>query len=249
MIQPVISLSSIDLELDQKAKINWKPFNHSLDLYAGIDFVSKELLAKRYDFRWYREERFASEQFLESFNFGLNYSAHHRSGFLIGAGVNILQINEQFESLGNTEIRSYTEGIVEIITNADGTSTEITGQKLVLSQKSWNKKKFNNYRFINFPVYLGYGFSYKNIKYEISSGIDLNVVFQKSGEILGKEGFPVSLSDPNYSIFRNHTSINLNGGIKLLYPLSKNISIWLFNLGSAFRHRKFLLLKGARADH
>jgi hypothetical protein len=224
-IQPVISLKEPHIDFNLP-KLNVRSFRFSADFYTGFDYTFKMLESKSFDYRWYTQERYDSEQYVETFNFGTQLNLHHRSGIFVGTGINYTQIDELFESVGNKESKVFKEGIVQIITNADGSSSEVRGQKLVIEQKSWNKKIYNKYSFVNIPLYLGYAHSAGMVQVEYTAGVDFNLHFSKKGEIIGKEGFPVSVSNPQNSIFNNLTSINLNGGIKLLYPLSPKFTLF-----------------------
>lgn len=227
VIQPVISLYNQKTGLSNEAKAIYHPFSWSLDLFGGLDYSSKTLSAKNYDYRWYSQARFDTEKYIESFNFGFQVNMEHHSGWFLGSGLVYHQIDELFESNSMKEIRTYKEGVIQIVTNADGSSTEVNGQKLVIIRKSWSKRKYNSYFFLNLPVNLGWSHSAGVFHLAYSAGIDVNLQFSQSGEIIGKEGFPVSVSEPQNSIFRNLTSVNLNGGIKLLYPLSDRIIIFV----------------------
>lgn len=225
-IQPVISLYESQIMQPFSPSLKSSPFRFSFDIFGGLDLAQKSLKAKSYDYLWYRNERRSSEHILESFNFGVHINGTHRSGLQAGTGLVYQQINELFESNSSAEIRYFVEGVVEIVTNADGSSSQVTGQKLVINEKRWNKKKYNSYRYINVPVYVGYSFAVKNFQYEITSGLNFNISFSQEGEIIGKEGFPVSLSDTQNSIFRKYSSVDLNGGIKLLYPFSESFIVY-----------------------
>jgi hypothetical protein len=224
-IQPVISLFKKEVNPGLPT-INDNAISWSFDLFAGYDYTSKNLGTKTYDYRWYRQQRIDSEKYLEAFNIGFHLNLKHKSGFLAGSGLVYHQVNELFESEGSREIRFFKEGVVQIVTNADGSSYEVTGERMAIEQKNWNKKIYNNYGFLNIPLHLGYSHSAGKLQMEYSTGIDFNIYFRQSGEILGKEGFPVSVSKPQNSIFSNYTTINLNGGIKLLYPFSDRFIIY-----------------------
>ena len=226
-IQPVISLSERLLNGPEKSGFKNNAFKWSVDLFTGFDYAAKILEAKTYDYRWYAREREQSENYLEAFNFGFHFNMHHKSGLIGGTGLVYHQIDEIFESSNSRDVETFKEGIIEIITNADGSSSIVSGQKLIIEHKSWNKKKFNNYGFINIPLFVGYAHNAGTWQLEISSGVDFNLAFIKHGEIIGKEGFPVSVSNPQNSIYRRLTSVNLNGGIKLLYPLSDRFNVFI----------------------
>jgi len=226
VIQPVIPLFYALTTIRTKPIVHNRNFKYSLDVFGGTGLLKKQLVAKSFDNKWYENDRHNTEHFLETFDVGAQFQMKHNSGFIAGTGINYRQIDELFQSESSAQIRLFKEGIVEIVTNADGSLTEITGQKLVINRISWNKKKYNNYSFISVPVYAGYSFSSDLMHFEITSGIDINLIFLKEGEIIGNEGFPVSVSESQNSIFRKNTSVNLIGGFKLLYPLTDRMTIY-----------------------
>jgi hypothetical protein len=225
-IQPVISLFDHASKITATPKAINHAFRWSLDLFGGIDYTAKSLLAKNYDYRWYSQARFDTEKYIQSFNLGFQVNLEHQTGWHLGSGLVYHRIDELFESNSTKEFRTFKEGVVQIVTNADGSLTEVNGQKLVIVRKSWSKRKYNTYTFLNLPMNLGWSHSVGGFRLAYTAGIDVNLQFSQSGEIIGNEGFPVSVSEPQNSIFRNLTSVNLNGGIKLLYPLSDRIIIY-----------------------
>jgi hypothetical protein len=226
-IQPVISLFDQKVGLNSPVFALKEPFRWSVDLFGGPDYTRKLMESKAYDYRWYSRERYNTEKYLTSFNIGLQFNLEHSSGLFAGSGLVYHGIEEMFESTGKKDVMTFREGVVEIITHADGSSTEVTGQKLVIEQKSWSKRKYNRYGFLNVPVFFGWSHQAGPVRLAYSAGLDINMYFHQSGEILGQEGFPVSLSQAQNSIFRKRTAVNLNGGIKLLYPVSERLVFYL----------------------
>lgn len=227
VIQPVIAPLVTPVTIDEPVHFFKKPFRFGFDVFGGTDYTVKFLSEKNYDYRWYKEERLATENFLESFQLGTMINLTHQSGLMIRTGMIYRQIDEVFENNNTLYTTTFRDGVIEIITHADGSSTQVTGKKLVLEKKSWDKKIYNSYRFINVPIQLGYSFHYGLWQVEANAGIELNLALKPSGEILGKEGFPVSLSDAQNSIYRNQGSLSLTGGMRLLYPLSTHWAVFV----------------------
>ncbi|HAQ38416.1 MAG TPA: hypothetical protein PLU49_09130 [Saprospiraceae bacterium] len=237
LVQPVILLNhSFDAPaLTPKGQLN--PFKFSLDIFGGADYSKKFLIAKSLDDTWYREKRKATEMPLESYQFGGQFSVKHTSGWFAGTGLVYYRTTELFESKDRVLVEKITDDIVEIITHADGTIEEISGSKIILEPKSWEKRKYNAYHFLDVPVFLGYSFPVKRTLMEIYSGISVNIYFKQNGEILGHDGLPFSLDENPGSVFSKTVPVSGIFGINSLIPVNEKWVVFVspvmhFNLKS-----------------
>lgn len=237
LVRPVILLNSFPQMPETAVKANFARVKLSLDLFAGMDHSKKFLAAKSLDDTWYAEKRKATELPLESYHIGAHLNATHTSGFFAGAGVVYYRTTELFESKDRVMVEKITDDIVEIITYADGSIEERSGSKIILEPKSWEKKKYNAYHYIDLPVYLGYAFPVRRSLLEIYSGLSFNLLFDQKGEIIGQKGLPVNLENPDDTIFKKLVPASGILGFNALFPVNEHWVVFVspvvhVNLGS-----------------
>lgn len=227
LVQPVILLFQPFSKPILAVKAKFPGFRFSVDLFGGADYSQKFLVARNLDDTWYKEKREATELPLESYHFGAHLNARHLSGWFAGSGMVYYRTTELFESKDRVLVEKVTDDIVEIITHADGSIEERSGSKIILEPKSWEKRKYNAYHFIEVPVFGGYSFPVGSTQMEIYSGISFNVFFDQQGEILSQAGLPVNLEDTGADVFRKRAALSGIFGINSLIPVNERWVIFV----------------------
>jgi hypothetical protein len=201
-------------------KVNY--WSKSMDFSFGFALVDKNLKTKTSAFNSYLNKRITTENYLEAINSSIAFNLKHSSGFFITTGIYFTQIDERFNDIDSIDIYKENDGITKEIQNGDGTIAYLRGKKEVIEHITWDKIIYNYYSFIEIPVIIGYHFDIKNISLELNSGLSYNLVLLNRGQIIGTEGFPVDLATQK-DIFKKRTGISFIAGMKMLFPIRKNI--------------------------
>ena len=194
----------------------------NIDAGFGVGIVSKSLLEKGSGFENYKTKRKETEKFLESFAASCKYQLRHKSGFFLNSGLEYVQIDEKFVDIDSVDLYKTQDGVIKIVHDNTGNTTELRGQKDVVEHHVWNKNIYNYYSFIEIPLEIGYSFGIKKLSYEISSGISYNIAFFKKGQVIGLYGYPVSLSDEIYKV---RSGFSFTSAMKVIFPY-KNMSLF-----------------------
>lgn len=133
----------------------------------------------------YLNRRKETESQLEAFGVNLNFQIQNKRGFVITTGLEYQQFNEKFEQKEISENIETISGIVGVVENGAGEIIRsINGPQVVTTTIEKRKRQFNNYRFLNMPIGIGRAWKKKKTFYKISGGIQYNLLFTFSGDIL-----------------------------------------------------------------
>lgn len=198
----------------KKVKNQW---SSDLDIAVGFALANKFLHSKDESFEVYRDKRKSTENQLEAINSTITYQLKNKSGFFIGTGLNYTQIDEKFSDNDSIDFLKTGDGIISIKTNPDGTSIENRGKKELIEHRIWNKNIYNYYFFFDVPVYVGYSGKIKKLQYEFNSGISYNMLFSKTGQIIGINGYPVDIAQEK-DLYKTYGGLSLISGLKLFIP-------------------------------
>ncbi|MGE5355266.1 MAG: hypothetical protein ACM3PT_03440 [Deltaproteobacteria bacterium] len=199
-------------EIDKTQK-----WNSSIDLAFGFALAGKYIRTREQSFNDYREKRIKTENHLEAMTSSITYNLKNRSGLFFATGIDYCQIDEKFSDYDSIDIYKSGEGVINIITNPDGTIIENRGKKEIIEHKTWNKKIYNYYFFLDIPLSIGYAGKINRINYEVSSGLSYNIAFLKKGQIIGINQYPVDITKES-GIFKTRTGLSLISGIKIMVP-------------------------------
>jgi len=198
----------------KKVKNQW---SSDLDFAVGVALANKFLHCKDESFEVYRDKRKSTENQLEAINSTITFQLKNKSGFFIGTGLNYTQIDEKFSDNDSIDFLKTGDGIISIKTNPDGTSIENRGKKELIEHRIWNKNIYNYYFFFDVPVYVGYSGKIKKLQYEFNSGISYNILFLKTGQIIGINGYPVNIAQEK-DLYKTYGGLSLISGLKLFIP-------------------------------
>ena len=183
------------------------------------------------------EGRKETESSLESFTAGIFYSAATRKGLVLKTGLEYRQANEKFYLAYNTTEIDHVNGILTVtVDDAGNTIGQTTGAKTVTKTTEYSNTAYNHYRFVNLPVGIGYRKSGKKSRWELSGGVDFNLLFRAEGTICNSEIVPTPFeygTTMYENTFRNTTGMGFWGAYgydwrltdQLRWQLSANIQI------------------------
>jgi hypothetical protein len=213
---PVVKINEKS-ELAEKTDEKSQKWDKSIDLAIGFALANKFLKTRDDGFANYREKRIKTENHLEALTSSIVYNAKHRSGLFFTTGLDYCQIDEKFRDIDSLDILRSGDGLINVIIEPDGSTIEERGKKEIIEHKTWDKKIYNYYFFLDIPLSVGYAGKIKKINYEVSSGISYNIVFLKKGQIIGINQYPVDIKKES-GIFKTQTGLSLISGIKVLVP-------------------------------
>jgi opacity protein-like surface antigen len=197
----------------------FKPY---FGVYGGAQYPMKTLQAKETEFENIVADRQETETILEGIAAGAYFGVKHRSGVFAEGGLEYNRINERFD---RTTLRTDTIGkiaVIGIIVNAPGDTTFISDSIHILQETRSMKRTYNNYRFLQVPLALGYEWQ-PNDRWSLygKAGVAVNLGFQQKAEIVNLTGLP-----------EKYVSENAGPG----YPFRSKISLSPFvNAGARFR--------------
>lgn len=205
-------------------------FRPYFGLYGGAMYPLKSLSAKRTDFETIAAGRQETETVLEGVAAGAYLGMRHRSGLFGEAGLEYLRINERFDQ--NT-VHTDTIGriaVIGIIVHAPGDTTFISDSVAVLKETRFVKRTYNNYRFLQVPLAIGYEWPAGNgWRFYGKAGVSVNINFRQKAEILNLTGVPEKyLSEkagPGHP-FRSRISLSPFATVGARYRLTPNLSLF-----------------------
>ncbi len=205
-------------------------FRPYFGLYGGAMYPLKSLSAKRTDFETIAAGRQETETVLEGVSAGAYLGMRHRSGLFGEAGLEYLRINERFDQ--NT-VHTDTIGriaVIGIIVHAPGDTTFISDSVAVLKETRFVKRTYNNYRFLQVPLAIGYEWHAGNgWRFYGKAGVSVNISFRQKAEILNLTGQPEKYTSEKGGAgypFRSKISLSPFATVGARYRLTPNLSLF-----------------------
>lgn len=176
------------LEKNKRKRHSKSRWEHNLGIQAGPGFGLR-YLGKGEATTAFQKMRRKTESSLESVTASVFYSAASGSGFVLKTGFDFRQINEKFhlESIKHETVQ--VNGVISQLVDGDGNVIQETvGLKPVYKTSIYSNTSYNRYRFINMPFGVGYRRKvHRNLRVELSGGIDLNLMFRAKATLAGSE--------------------------------------------------------------
>ncbi len=130
------------------------------------------------------KERKDTESQLEGFGINLNFQAKSKRGLVFTTGIEYQQFNEKYDLKESSVREETTIGEIIIVENANGEVIRtVNGPVQLTTIIDTRKRRFNNYRFVNFPIGIGRAWKKNNTFYKLFGGIQYNALFRFSGKI------------------------------------------------------------------
>jgi hypothetical protein len=229
LFQSNTSLPKLNL-LEAKPVENAPPakrphYNFSTNLQGSISFVDRELGLTDSAALELKKLRNQTERALESYQIGLGFSYHHRSGFTLSTGANYTQINELFES-NNTVVKVDTVyGIKYLSIGLDDDTTAIYGDIPITTKTTFQKKYYNKLRMVDIPILAGYEFHFRKATVGLQAGVFVNLKLQAKGQILNSASETIQLEEAN--IFKPQIGLSYYYAASAGYKLRDNMEAYI----------------------
>ncbi len=198
----------------KKSKKLKSPWTYNLGMQAGPALAIKHL-SERSDATapvGHLKKRQTTEHTLESYTIGMFYSATHRR-LVLKTGLNYRQSNEKFRLAYNKTETENINGVLSVTVDNAGTIIEqTTGNKTVIKTTEYSNTAYNHYHFINWPVGVGYRHTSTRSGWELSGGMDINLLFRADGTMYNRYNLLTTIkpgSTTYGSIFRSHNGVGL----------------------------------------
>ncbi len=175
--------------------------------------------------------RESHESTLEGHRAGALLKFKVKSGFFLKAGLEVANINEKLEYESSVEEAITIENTIiryEIL--PDGTEVPVYGdiQGTIITNKKW--LYYNQYRFIDVPVLVGYEFRTNRWNVAVEGGVLINQSMRFSDGETSDPGstFGMVSGEPELSgdYYKSRTGLALQLGGGLGYSLSKSVTLW-----------------------
>ena len=205
-------------------------FRPYFGLYGGAMYPLKSLSAKRTDFETIAAGRQETETVLEGISAGAYMGMRHRNGLFGEAGLEYLRLNERFDLTSLVTDTIGMVAVIGIIVNAPGDTTFISDSVAVLRETRFVKRTYNNYRFIQIPLAVGYEWQAGN-NWSIygKAGVSVNLRFRQKAEMLNLNGLPEKYSSEKAGVgypFRSKIGLSPFVNVGARYRLTPNLSLF-----------------------
>ena len=167
---------------------------------------------------------------IEGFGTSINFVAESPTGFMLTSGIEYQQLHEQIkrvEEISESELEEVIETITE---DSEGNIiNQTSSMQLVTTTTQYNQKFYNQYRFINIPLGVGYTFKRNKMRFKLLGGIDINTYFRFSGRVINKSEEYIKLhsgSVNGYNKFFNKTiGIGIWTNLEWHQPIGEKTSL------------------------
>ncbi len=166
----------------------------------------------------------------EGFGSSFQFVSENPSGLLLTVGMQYQELHEKLErqeTISERNLQNVTETITE---DADGNIIGSTSSmRLVTTTTTYNQQLYNQYRFVNFPIGLGYAFNSNKMRLKLIGGIDINAYYKFSGSIFNRDLNIIELSSKASAvydrIYKNSAGMGIWATVEWHKPLNERLSI------------------------
>lgn len=210
----------------------------STDLYIAPEYASRQLVYKDPDMIEYAERRRSTEAYSFAFSAGFRLNAHFKGGLALRSGLIYTDIVEKLTYADpDAEVRRVITVSIDTIYNPP--DVIIMVDTLSIAEfGQYDKVGYNNYRFYDVPLILGYELDRGRWIVSLNTGMMLNIGTSRRGNMLDPSANLVSIhsSRPDgYPAFRTKvgTSLLMSLGVnyairpKLHLLLEPQLRVWM----------------------
>ncbi len=213
----------------KKSKNHTFQVEHNLGVQAGPALAIRQLYSpgKVSNPDGHLEGRKQTERMLESYTVGIFYSAAIPNGLLLKTGLDYRQSNEKFHLGYFTKETAQINGLLTVtVDNAGNTIDQTSGAKTITKTTEYSNTAFNHYRYVNFPVGLGYRHTAKKSRWDVSGGVDFNMFFRAKATVFNVNNVPTAVKSGTStyaSMFRRRTGMGLWGSLAYDWKLTDRL--------------------------
>lgn len=194
----------------------------SMDVFFSPEYAARQLVYKEPDLINYASLRKNTESYAFAYSAGLRLSAHFQGGLALRTGVVFTDIVEKLRFKDpNAEVNRIIHLAIDTV--KIGNDIIIKYDTLSIVEYGTHEiVRYNNYRFYDIPLMLGYEFDAGRWIVHINTGLMVNVATARRGNMLDPTSNLVSIDsgDPDsYKAFRSKV------GTSLLMSLGANYAL------------------------
>lgn len=202
-------------------------FVWDLKLSGGMSSIAKNLDLKDSIFNQnYLKNRNETETSLDARHFGLELSAHHKSGFGISTGLNHTTITERFDFRYATSNSNsiYAPKFLRIIS-----SDTLPIYDLVANNQTaiHRLKIYNRYHLLDLPILFSYQYNSNKWNFGIQAGALLNLSLKIRGKILDEENILLAIHSKENKIFKARVGVGYLFGASVRRNINSKLAIGL----------------------
>lgn len=196
--------------------------HYFLDVYYAPEIADRSLKTSDPALQSYVEDRTNSEKPILSYSAGIKASIVFSNGLSVRGGLSYSNNSERFDFV--KERQKITKEIKD--QNGNVISTEVT--EVVIMDKTYNQ-----YKFVDIPVLIGYEKDLKDFVLSVNGGIGVNISASQTGKIYKNDSNKMSFhllesnGEANAPIFRTNAGMSLIGSIGLNYKYNERIMLLL----------------------
>ncbi|MEO1624635.1 MAG: hypothetical protein AAFV25_05725, partial [Bacteroidota bacterium] len=183
----------------------------------------------------YLQRRKETEEQLETFDLGLDVYLRHKSGFYARTGFNFTRAAERFAYNSVVTERDSIDGVVKIIYNTSGDSTdEVRGKVGVTRRTEYRRTVYNSIQWLDLPLVAGYTFSAGEspLQMSVEGGVHINLALMREGTFFAPEGDQV-LDFGEDDFFESSLGVGFYAGFALYYEVAPS---WQVGIQPHFRY-------------
>lgn len=163
-----------------------------------------------------------NEEFVEAWDAGLDIYFKHRSGIFFGSGIAYRQINDRSRLAFDNE---------ELVVP---TPEELEGQGVFVNTFTTNSVRYNKFRMLDVPVFLGYEKSIAKHDLSLRGGININIGTRVTGHIIDEvlvdsmeQVSFVNVNTRDQSLFKSNIGVSYQFELGYGYSFDNGLKISL----------------------
>jgi len=197
-----------------------------LELYASPDYTMKSVHGTTANNAYLRKKD-SVESMHGGFTIGGRLVKNFGQHFLLKAGLQYSQVNEQLQLKTENERRLIMVVTTKTITDANGNVTTVSDTTTVMQIGYSVKKSYNYYRNIELPVLVGYEFGNDDWKFSINGGMIFNLSTWYRGNVLDSTSQMVAINAKgNNPTYHKKAGMSLYGSMSIIKPVSETLDVF-----------------------
>ncbi len=195
------------------------PWRLYAELGIGPQIGFSSLSTANEEFNDHLTSRRATESPAASYRAGIGLTAVSPRGWVLRAGLQYQQINEQFDYTDNNE-----EKIT--ITNVFGPNGEIIGTDTIVETTTRRLASTNRYQVLDLPLSVGYQLEYDQWAFAFHGGASLNFLIDAKGDFLAPgQQRPEAFATGANEVYRRRIGLSLFTGLGVFYQLQPGLEL------------------------
>ena len=162
---------------------------YQIDAYAQTGMLFSHLTNNNLDVEVnsYLNKRRSTETPMWHLGFGVRLSTQWTSGVSLRGGLQISQSQIRVDYRDETQRQTTVNVSIDTIVDGDGNTTVVWDTISVIETGIEDRRLHNTFTQIDIPLTVGYTFFGPRYDVEVNAGVMFNVLFQRSGRVLGPE--------------------------------------------------------------